>query len=408
MTKLPLMSLEEAQERLLSTISPLPIEHVDIAGALGRYLAAPLIARRTQPAANISAMDGYAVASDDLTGPWRLIGESAAGRPYTANLEHGEAIRISTGALLPPNIDAVVVQEDVQVQDTKVTLTGNPPSPSSRHVRPKGMDFSNGDILLPAGTRIGASQAALAFSAGNRYLPVHRLPSVVVIDSGDELADNPDCCAPHQVPASNGIMLAAMIGNVCGIKAERLGPIGDTLDELTYAFRRASEADVIVTTGGASVGDHDLVRPALHSMGAKIDFWRVAIKPGKPILLATRPRAGRTDQLVIGLPGNPVSTYVTGILFLLPALRALLGAQACLPQSIATKLAAPLPPTGARREFLRGIWNGETVNSQALQDSSALRSLALSNVLIDRPAGSGIGQAGDIVRVFLLESFGIA
>jgi molybdopterin molybdotransferase len=402
----PPIPLEEAQARLLALVAPLSIEHLDMEGATNRYLAEPIHARRTQPSAPLSAMDGYAVTAGDLTGPWRIVGESAAGHPYASALRPGEAIRISTGAILPADAAAVILQEDVDRRGDNLTLTGTPPEPAGKHVRPRGMDFVDGAQVLPAGLRIGPAQAALAISAGHNHLPVRPLPRVTILDSGDELCADPECCAPGQIPASNGAMLLALVREM-GIEARRVGPIPDTLDALVAAFDASADADVIVTSGGASVGEHDLVRPALERWGADLEFWRVAIKPGKPILIATREQDGRR-RIVIGLPGNPVSCFVTAYLFLLPLLRSLLGALAPLPMSIATRLAAPLRANGSRREFVRGWWDGTQVVPHALQDSGALSSLASSNALIDRAARAEGAAAGDEVRIFLLQNGGIA
>jgi molybdopterin molybdotransferase len=403
---IPPISLEEAQARLLALAEPLPIEHVDVEGTLGRYLASPISARRSQPVADVSAMDGYAIIPGDLAGPWKVIGESAAGHPFDGTLRPGEAVRISTGALLPAEAGAVILQEDVTREDNALALTGTAPQPGHKHIRRRGMDFTDGGPLLAQGMPIGPAQIGLAVAAGHKHLPVHRIPRITVIDSGDELAAEPDCCAVHQIPASNGAMLTAMMHSL-PVDAKRIGPIPDDLDALVRAFEAASDADVIVTSGGASVGDHDLLRPALEAWGAEIDFWRVAIKPGKPLLVATRFH-GERRQLVIGLPGNPVSSLVTAYLFVLPVLRALLGAAEPLPRSITAKLSAPLKAGGARREFLRGVWNGETVQALSLQDSGALSSLAASNVLIDRPARAEAVDAGSLVRMFLLQNGGIA
>ncbi|HEX8058918.1 MAG TPA: molybdopterin molybdotransferase MoeA [Novosphingobium sp.] len=400
--KEPPLPLEEAQARLLALATPLPIEHVDIEGALGRYLAQPVGARRTQPAADLSAMDGYAMASGDLAGPWRVIGESAAGHPFVGEVSPGTAVRISTGAVMPAGAGVVVLQEDLARAGDRVTLTGEAPHPEDKHIRRCGLDFALGGEVLAAGTRIGPAQAALAISAGHSHLAVRRAPRVAVLDSGDELAIDFESCAQHQVPASNGMMLAAMARALC-CEVERIGPVPDQMDALATALARASEADVIVTSGGASVGDHDLVRPALSAWGAQLDFWRVAIKPGKPILVATRGK-----QLIIGLPGNPVSSHVTAFLFLLPLLRALLGAADPLPRRIRTTLASPLRAGGSRREFLRANWDGTSVTAQAIQDSGAIAPLAASNVLIDRLAKAPPTQAGESVIAYLLENGGIA
>ena len=397
----PPLPLEEAQTRLLALAPPLPIERVDVGGALGRYLAAPLVAKRTQPARDMSAMDGYAVTAGDLAGPWQVVGESAAGHPFTGGFCAGEAVRIATGALLPKGAGTVILQEDIALLGDRLNLTGDASALPGRHIRRTGMDFHAGETLLQAGTVIGPAQIGLALAAGHKHLAVRRRPRLVIIDSGDELSADGDTCAPHQIPASNGPMLAALAATLpCEI--ERIGPVADDLDALAEALRRSEHADVIVTSGGASVGDHDLIRPALENWGAALDFWRVAIKPGKPILVAQR-----DHQIVLGLPGNPVSSHVTGYLFLLPFLRRLLGADSVLPRPVASVLAAPLLPSGSRREFLRGFWDGRAVTALTLQDSGALSSLAASNALIDRPALAPTGQSGDPVSIFLLANGGI-
>lgn len=402
----PPIPLEEAQARLLALALPLQVQHVDLEGALGRYLAEPLLARRTQPAADLSAMDGYAVTAGDLAGPWKVVGESAAGHPFTGRFERGQAVRISTGAIMPEDAEAVILQEDLDRADDALSLSGDAPIPPHKHVRRCGMDFTVGREVMPAGMAIGPAQIALALSSGHKHLPVHRRPRVVVIDSGDELASDPEACATHQVPASNGAMLVAMV-RCLAVEPSRIGPVADTMADLVAAFDSARDADVIVTSGGASVGDHDLVRPALEAWGAQLDFWRVAIKPGKPILVATRERHHRR-QIIIGLPGNPVSSMVTAYHFLLPLLRSLLGSRHPVPFAIPTRLGAELKATGSRREFLRGRWDGQTVVAQTVQDSGALGAMAASNVLIDRPAHSPESRIGDEVRVFLLQNGGIA
>ncbi len=395
------LPLEEAQARLLALATPLPVERVDLDSALGRWLAEPLRARRTQPAADLSAMDGYALRADDLAGPWRVIGESAAGHPYAGALQLGEAVRIATGALLPDGAGAVVIQEDCARDGDRLMLTGDPVA-AGHHIRRTGLDFSDGDVLLAAGTRFGPAQIALALVAGHSHVAVHRLPRIAVIDTGDELAADPEDCARHQVPASNGAMLAAMLRAVpCEI--QRIGPVPDRRDALLAALGLAEGADVIVTSGGASVGDHDLLQPALAAWGAEIDFWKVAIKPGKPLLVAT---CG--EQLIVGLPGNPVSSYVTAFFFVLPLLRALSGAATPLPRSLLARLDGNCAAGGARREFIRARWDGFTVTPQTNQDSGALGSLAASNALIDRPAGAPAAAHDGNVLVFPFENGGIA
>ncbi|MEY4159441.1 MAG: hypothetical protein RLZZ136_62 [Pseudomonadota bacterium] len=398
----PLLPLEEAQARLLALTTPLPLERVDVASSLGRYLAEPLRARRTQPAAALSAMDGYAVVGPDLSGPWQVIGESAAGHPFAGSVLPGQAVRIATGALLPPGADSVIVQEDLAQSGDQLVLTGTPPSPHNQHIRHCGADFATDTQLLPKGAHIGPAQVALAIAAGHAHLPVHRLPRITIIDSGDELSANPEGCALHQIPASNGAMLAALVSAIpCTVT--RIGPIADDLEALIAALDAAEHADVIVTSGGASVGDHDLIRPALQQWGAALDFWRVAIKPGKPLLVATRGK-----QIVIGLPGNPVSSHVTAFLFLLPLLRALLGSTAPLPQALNLPLAAPVPAGGMRREFLRGRITPQGAEVLRNQDSGALAALATATLIIDRPSNAPALNAGTDVPIYLLGNGGIA
>ena len=397
-----LLDLEEAQQRLLALAPALPLERVDVPGTLGRYLAEALLARRTQPACHVSAMDGYAMREDDLAGPWLVIGESAAGHPWTGTLAAGETIRISTGAIVPDSAGAVIVQEDTAREGDRLTLTGSGPAPAGRHIRRAGMDFRCDDVLLPLGTRIGPAQIALAISAGHRHLAVRRAPRIAIIDSGDELAADPETCAAHQIPASNGAMIAAMISSIPA-EVTRIGPVPDDSAALAHALDSAAAADVIVTTGGASVGDHDLIRPALLNWGASLDFWRVAIKPGKPLLVAQKGR-----QTVVGLPGNPVSSMVTAYLFLLPLLRAMLGAARPLPLPLAQLLAAPLGATGTRREFVRARLTPGGLEPVKLQDSGALSALAATDALIDRPAGSPAVPAGTPVQAYLLENGGLA
>ncbi len=389
------LALAEAQGRLLALAPHVPVELRASADAAGYFLAAPISARRTQPAAALSAMDGFAMRAADLPGPWRVIGESAAGHPFTGTVSAGDAVAISTGAVLPPGADMVLLREDSRADATTLTLTGTPPDPLARHIRPRGMDFADHDLLLPAGARIDAAAIGLALAAGHDHVPVRRAVRLAVIDSGDELAAPGTAIAAHQIPASNGPMLAAL---AAGLPAHvrRIGPVADRIDALIAAFDTAADADVIVTSGGASVGDHDLIRPALAAMGVTLDFWRVAIKPGKPLLVARR-----GAQVILGLPGNPASAWVTGFLFLLPLLRAALGAAAPLPRAISVPLATPMAKGGGRMEFLRAHWDGAHVALDRLQDSGALSPLARSNALVVRPAGAPPAPAGTAVPVYL-------
>ena len=397
-----LLPVPEAQARLLALVEPLPVERVPVEEALGRYLAEPLIARRTQPPADLSAMDGYAMRIADMPGPWRVIGDSACGHPFAGAVGAGEAVRISTGALMPEGANMVLMQEDAARDGQTLSLTGTPPDPLPKHIRRQGNDFAEGAELLPSGARIGPAQIALALAGGHGYVAVRAVPRLAIIDSGDELSSDPAACALHQIPASNGAMLSAMAREMpCVI--DRLGPVADTMEALAEALAQAESADVVVTSGGASVGDHDLIRPALAAWGAELDFWKVAIKPGKPIMVARRGR-----QLVVGLPGNPVSSHVTAYLFLLPLLRALAGSARPLPQAMWLPAAEPFAPGGPRREFLRGVWDGRGVTSQINQDSGALGALAHANVLIERVENAPAAAVGELVPAYWIENGGIA
>ena len=400
MTLPPPIPLEEAQDRLLAMVEPLGSETSPVTHAAGRYLGSPLPARRTQPAADLSAMDGYAVREADATGPWTVVGESAAGHPFVRELDAGEAVRISTGALMPPGAGAVLLQEDAQRDGDRLEALNG--SPTSRHIRRTGFDFGAGEVMLPAGTRIGPPQIALALAGGHANVAVGRRPAIAILDSGDELAADPADCAPHQIPASNGAMLAAMAAPLAS-RVTRIGPVPDRMEALLAALEQAERHDVLVTSGGASVGDHDLVRPALEQWGAAISFWRVAIRPGKPLMVAQR-----GGQIVLGLPGNPVSSYVTAFLFLLPLLRALGGAAHALPSAVEFRLSGPLPASGSRLELLRARHTEGQVAPIAEQDSSALVALASSNALIRREIGAPAAAVGDVVPAYLLSDSGDA
>lgn len=398
-----LLPLAEAQARLIALAKPLPIERVPVGEALGRYLAEPLVAARTQPPADLSAMDGYAMRQADMPGPWRVVGESSCGHPFGRTCGAGEAVRIATGALMPAGADMVLMQEDAAREGNVLKLTGTPPDPLGKHIRRTGNDFAAGAQLLPKGTRLGPAQLGLVLSAGHNLIAVRRIPRIVVIDSGDELSDDAASCAVHQIPASNGVMLEAMMRQAVPCEVLRIGPVGDTLDALAQALKSAEYADVVVTSGGASVGDHDLIRPAIADWGASLDFWKVALKPGKPIMVATR-----AHQVVVGLPGNPVSSNVTAFLFVLPLLRALLGAAECLPRPMAGTAAESLPAGGPRQEFLRAAFDGRAATARLNQDSGALCSLARANALIDRPVDAPAVEPGGPISVYLFENGGIA
>ncbi|MDJ0643469.1 MAG: molybdopterin molybdotransferase MoeA [Erythrobacter sp.] len=394
-----MLGLEEAQERLLALAPKRPTSRMSLgSSAPHRYLAEDVVAKRTQPPADLSAMDGYAIAPGE--GPWHLVGESRAGSPFAAQLGPGQCVRISTGAHIPSGADRVLIQENAQVSGASIAASELPPA--GRHIRRAGFDFACGDMVLTKGTLVTPAVVALAISSGQQSLPIVEPPSVAVLDSGDELVAPGQPCGLHQIPASNGPMIGAMLHPYVG-RVGALGPVPDDLESLAAALEKAKGSDILITSGGASVGDHDLVQKALTECGAKIDFWKVAIKPGKPLLVATREsELGR--QVILGLPGNPVSSFVTCFLFGLPLVRAAMGDPNPLPQSQMLEVTHDLPEVGRRREFLRAVSDGRKVRLAASQDSSALEALASANSLIDRPTGAPSVRAGKKVAVYNLQN----
>lgn len=397
-----LLDLEEAQARLLA-LAPdtgsesIPVAQMAAQAGTQRYFARDHEAARTQPAADLSAMDGYALCGD---GPWEMVGESRAGLPFAGALAPGQCCRISTGAHMPEGADRVLIQEDASREGSRIA-TDAPPS-SGQHVRKSGFDFASGDVVLRKGDPLTPASMALAISAGLAELEVGRPPRIAVLDSGDELVPPGAPAGPHQLPASNGAMIAAMLAPYAGPVA-MLGPVADSREALAEALEQAGGSEIVITSGGASVGDHDLVQAALKEWGAQIDFWKVAVRPGKPLMVATREMAwGR--QVILGLPGNPVSSFVTAFLFALPLMRKAMGARDPLPRASSQVVGDALPPTGNRREFLRGIIEDGRVRLAGSQDSSALLALARADCLIDRPAGSPEAAVGDPVTVYNLRN----
>ncbi|MEM7700499.1 MAG: molybdopterin molybdotransferase MoeA [Pseudomonadota bacterium] len=394
-----MLTLEEAWERLLALAPTMPVVESAASETAPRYLAEDLKAQRTQPPADLSAMDGYAISGP---GPWQRVGESRAGAPFEGALSDGQCTRISTGAWMPSGADRVLIQENAEDEGDAVRLANGEAMPSlGQHVRKRAFDFAEGHLVLKAGTLLGPAQRALAIAAGHDTLAHLEAPAVSILDSGDELAKRASQCGPNQIPASNGPMIAAMLAPWTQAITS-LGPVADDRDALAQALAQAN-TPILITSGGASVGDHDLIQDALRDWGAKLDFWKVAIKPGKPLMIATKERDwGR--QVILGLPGNPVSSFVTAFLFALPLVRATMGDPDPLPKPRWCTVAQDLPANGKRREFLRAVVEGAEVRLAGSQDSSALVALAAANGLIDRPAGADPVRAGDRVPVYNLQN----
>lgn len=390
-----LLPVAEAQARLFALADRLPVETVPIGNAVGRWLAQDLTALRDQPWADLSAMDGYAVRAAEMPGPWRVTAESAAGTGFQPPLAPGEASRIFTGAPLPPGADATLIQENAARDGDRLTASADPLTPG-RHVRPTASDFAQNTILLDAGSRLGPAQIALTVLGGHGTVPVARRPRIAILSTGNELVPPGAPTPAGLLPSSNAPMLAALLASLpCDVID--LGIVPDDLDAMVAALERAGDADIIVSTGGASVGDHDLVRPAFVKAGGTLDFWKIRMRPGKPLM------AGRLNHaLFLGLPGNPVSAFVTGTLFLLPLVRHICGAAHPLPLTGESTLAAPLPATTERDDYLRAFRSPDGIVSVTSQDSAATAAMAQADCLILRPAGSPAASSGDRVTILQL------
>jgi molybdopterin molybdotransferase len=391
-----LLSVAEAQSRLIASARRVSGETISFLDAAGRWTTQAIVARRSQPGADLSSMDGYAIRFADLPGPWRVIGDSAAGRPFRDSIAAGEAVRIFTGAAMPAGADSVLVQEAAARDGDMLTLAGEGPPRTGASVRRKGLDFSAGDTLIAAGERLSPARIALAATGGHGTLPVNRRLRVAILATGDELiaagTSSDDALA---LPEGNSPMLAAMIADL-PVDVTLHGIIPDQLDALTAAFADV-QADIIVTTGGASVGDHDLVRPALEAAGGTLDFWRIAIRPGKPMLAGTI-----GDAIVLGLPGNPVSAFVTATVFLRPLIAAMAGAADPLPKTLTATLAEPLPANDHRQDYLRATVIDGRVAMAPIQDSSMLVTLARADCLIVHPPHTPPAKIGDQVEIVTL------
>jgi len=390
-----MISLDEAVARVLALAAGQErrAETVTLAQAAGRHVLSAVTALRDQPTRPLAAMDGYAVAGE---GSWQVIGESAAGHAFGGSICPGQAVRIFTGAVVPDGAVSVIMQEDITRDGDCAVLGEGMAMIPGKHIRAKASDFAAGDVLIPAGSHMGPVQLALAASGGHGSVSVAPMVRVAILSTGDELRPPGEPCAEDQIPASNGIMLAALLARP-GVEVVDMGIIPDTREALAEALDRVRHFDMIVTIGGASVGDHDLVRPALLEAGASIDFWKVAMRPGKPLMAGTL-----GDTLVIGLPGNPVSAYVTALLFAAPALDALRGHPAPA-LSRGTAIAAEgLPANGPRTDHVRGVLRDGRVKVTGLNDSAALVALSQANILIVREAHAPPVSAGDVVPIVFI------
>lgn len=398
-----LLPVDEALARLLEGAEPHGSENVPLMEAAGRVLAGDVIARRTQPPFDASAMDGYALRAQDIASvPARLelIGMAAAGRGFRGTVNARQAVRIFTGAPLPRGADTVAIQENVAaLSDTEIEVRRS--EPVGRHIRRRGLDFSEGDVLLEAGRVLDAGALSLAASGNHARLPVLKRPLVAIIATGDELVPPGAAPAPDQIVASNNVGVAAIVREAGG-EALDLGIAPDRKDEIDRLLRQALQAgaQLVVTIGGASVGDHDLVQAVLREAGMALDFWKIAMRPGKPLMF------GRLGAMrCVGLPGNPVASLVCSHVFLKPLVARLGGRshEALVREAI---LAADMAENDTRQDYVRARAErteaGLVVTPFPIQDSSMLRFFAAADVLIIRPPFAPAAKAGERCRVLLL------
>jgi molybdopterin molybdotransferase len=401
-----MISVDEARERILADLHPTPAEIVALADAWGRVTAVPVIARLTQPPADVSAMDGYALRATDgtLGAVLHVIGSAPAGHPFEGTVRSGEIVRLFTGSVVPKGADAILLQEDATATGTEVRV--NEAATAGRHIRRAGQDFAAGDGVVPAGRRLTARDIGLAAAANHPWLTVHRRPRIAILATGDEIAMPGEPIPPGGIVSSNSHALAALVRAMGGDPVV-LPVAADTREAVAAVADAVHGIDMLVTTGGASVGEHDLIIESLKTRGLRLDFWQIAMRPGKPLLFGT---LGPVP--VLGLPGNPVSALVCSILFLLPALSRLCGLPAAPPPTVQAIAGTALRANDHRADHLRAT---VTIDEQGrvvatpfpVQDSAMLRRLALADALILRAPHAPALHEGSEVTVIRLDSLGL-
>ena len=396
-----MIPVDEAVARIAAAFRPLASESVAVGNAAGRVLAEDAVAKSSQPPAPVSSMDGYAVRASDVPksgASLTVIGSSPAGHPFERAITSGDAVRIFTGGVVPEGADAIIIQEDADTDGNRVTF--REAAKAGQHIRAAGLDFKAGEALAKAGQRLTARDLSLIAAGDVARVPVRRKPRVIFAATGDELSMPGAPRKPGGIVASSGYALAAMIERWGG-DAVDLGILPDTADAVASIADKTANADLIVTLGGASVGDHDLVQKAMGPRGFTLDFWKIAMRPGKPLIFG---KLGPTPLL--GLPGNPVSTLVCAMLFLRPAITAMLGVEEPAP-IVTAKLGAKLKENDGRQDYLRAkveVKDGERIATAfTVQDSSMLSVLARADGLIIRAPRAPLARAGEAVPVLMLE-----
>ncbi len=405
-----MLSVEDARARILAALGPTPAEIVSLAEAWNRVTAAPVLARLTQPPADVSAMDGYALRAADgaLGAALRVIGTAPAGHPFDGSVGPGEAVRIFTGSVVPAGADTILLQEDATRDGDTVRV--NEAASANRHIRRAGQDFAAGDAVVAAGRRMTARDVGLAAAANHPWISVHRRPRVAILATGDEIAMPGEPIPPGGIVSSNSHALAALVRAAGG--APVVLPVArDDVAMIAATADAVGGMEMLVTTGGASVGDHDLVIESLRQRGMALDFWQIAMRPGKPLLFG-RLGPAPAGVPVLGLPGNPVSALVCAVLFLVPAINRLLGLPGEPPATEPARLGSSLAANDRRADHLRATLtrgpHGETIATPfPVQDSAMLQRLARADALILRAPHAPALPEGAEVRVIRLETHGI-
>lgn len=401
-----MLSVAEARDRILAGLRPMPAETLPLAQAWGRILATDIRARLTQPPLDVSAMDGYALRAVDgtLDARLRVIGSAPAGHPFAGTVNAGEIVRLFTGSVVPAGADAILLQEDATRDDDIVVV--NEAVLTNRHIRRAGQDFTHGDILIRAGRKLTSRDIGLAASGNHPWLAVHRRPRIAILATGDEIALPGEPIPPGGIISSNAHALAALV-RAAGGDPVVLPIAADTTEAISAVADAVVGMDMLVTTGGASVGDHDLVIAGLTQRGLTVDFWKIAMRPGRPLM------HGMLGPVpVLGLPGNPVSALVCAILFLLPALARLGGLPAGPPPTMQAVLGGDLAANDWRADHLRATLGAREdgaliATAFGVQDSAMLRRLASADALILRAPHAPALRAGAAVEIIRLDSLGI-
>jgi molybdopterin molybdotransferase len=395
-----MISVTEARAKILTALKPTGPETISLAQGLGRVLAAPVIARLTQPPADVSAMDGFALRAEDAgqNAVLKIIGEAPAGHPFQGKIGPCEAVRLFTGSVVPAGADSVLIQEDATAQGDSLTV--NEACAPAKNIRRAGQDFAQGETLIPAATRLTARHIGLAAAGNHPWLTVHRRPRVAILATGDEILLPGDEIPAGSIVSSNAHALAAYVTE-CGGEATILPIAGDTLAAIAAGAAAAQGADLLVTTGGASVGAYDLIQESLGQSGLALDFWKIAMRPGKPLMF------GAIGPLpLLGLPGNPVSAYVCALLFLSPAIDVLSGLPGHPPATEPARLTTPMKPNDQREDYVRATLSrdkyGLTVTPFPVQDSGMLKTLANATALIQRPPHDPALPADSTVNIIPL------